>query len=153
MKHTSSGAMSLIGGAIARLIASRYLDLDVLAGVEALQRLRRVHLGRRAQDHRVETGLFERFGELGRRVRNAVFRRHRLRRLEAAAKGIHVAHLVIDAGVDTEWVRQRMRDAGVDDGRVLLQPSSVADAYWALHQQPGDAWTFETEIRPAGEPW
>ena len=72
---------------------------------------------------------------------------------ELGPKGIHVAHLVIDAGVETEWVRERMRAAGVTDGRALLQPASVAETYWALHQQPSDAWTFETEIRPAGETW
>ncbi len=72
---------------------------------------------------------------------------------EMGPKGIHVAHLVIDAGVDTEWVRERMRAAGVDDGRALLQPASVGEAYWALHQQPSDAWTFETEIRPSTELW
>ena len=72
---------------------------------------------------------------------------------ELGPKGIHVAHLVIDAGVDTEWVRERLRKAGVTGDRVLLQPASVADAYWALHQQTSDAWTFETEIRPSVEPW
>ncbi|PZN97661.1 MAG: short-chain dehydrogenase [Alphaproteobacteria bacterium] len=72
---------------------------------------------------------------------------------ELGPKGIHVAHLVIDAGVETEWVRDRMRAAGVADDRVLLQPASVAETYWALHQQSSDAWTFETEIRPAGEIW
>ena len=35
----------------------------------------------------------------------------------------------------------------------LMQPSSVADAYWALYQQPKDAWTFEMDIRPFGEKW
>lgn len=72
---------------------------------------------------------------------------------ELGPKGIHVAHLVIDAGVDTAWVRERMRAAGVLEDRVLLQPASVANAYWALHQQTSDAWTFETEIRPSVEPW
>lgn len=72
---------------------------------------------------------------------------------ELGPKGIHVAHLVIDAGVDTEWVRERMKAAGVSSDRVLLQPSSVADTYWALHQQTSDAWTFETEIRPSAEAW
>ncbi len=72
---------------------------------------------------------------------------------ELGPKGIHVAHLVIDAGVDTEWVRERMAAAGAGPDRVLLQPSSVADTYWALHQQSSDAWTFETEIRPSTETW
>nr|WP_202386145.1 SDR family NAD(P)-dependent oxidoreductase [Allopontixanthobacter confluentis] len=72
---------------------------------------------------------------------------------ELGSKGIHVAHLIIDAGVDTEWVRQRMADAGALAGRKLMSPDSVAEAYWQLHRQPDDAWTFETEIRPSTEPW
>jgi NAD(P)-dependent dehydrogenase (short-subunit alcohol dehydrogenase family) len=76
---------------------------------------------------------------------------------ELGPKGLHVAHLVIDAGVDTEWVRQRIaeRSAGgaALEGRQLMRPAAVAEAYWALHQQPSDAWTFEQEIRPAGETW
>ncbi len=72
---------------------------------------------------------------------------------ELGPKGIHVAHLVIDSGVDTEWVRQRMADAGILEDRTLMNPASVAETYWQLHQQPADAWTFETEIRPSAEPW
>ena len=76
---------------------------------------------------------------------------------ELGPLGIHVAHLVIDAGVDTAWVRERMRErdsdeavAALEPGR-LMRPKAVADAYWALHQQPIDAWTFEQEIRPFGD--
>ena len=32
---------------------------------------------------------------------------------ELGPQGIHVAHLIIDAGVDTAWVRERMRAAAV----------------------------------------
>jgi len=78
---------------------------------------------------------------------------------ELGPKNIHVAHLVIDAGVDTAWVRERIRqsagDAALADlppGR-LMRPDAVAEAYWHLYQQPLDAWTFELEIRPAGENW
>jgi NAD(P)-dependent dehydrogenase (short-subunit alcohol dehydrogenase family) len=35
----------------------------------------------------------------------------------------------------------------------LMRPESVAEAYWALYQQPRDAWTFEHEIRPFAEKW
>jgi NAD(P)-dependent dehydrogenase (short-subunit alcohol dehydrogenase family) len=78
---------------------------------------------------------------------------------ELGPRNIHVAHLVIDAGVDTEWVRSRIKERegaealkNLDPGR-LMRPAAVADAYWQLYQQPRDAWTFELEIRPFGERW
>jgi len=73
-------------------------------------------------------------------------------------QGIHVAHLVIDAGVDTEWVRARVIErigeaALAAQPDLLMPPEAVADAYWALYNQPKAAWTFEQEIRPYGEKW
>ena len=76
---------------------------------------------------------------------------------ELGPKHIHVAHLVIDAGVDTEWVRQRRLEAlgstALDNPELLMPPVAVADAYWQLYRQPKSAWTFEMEIRPFGEKW
>ena len=78
---------------------------------------------------------------------------------ELGPHGLHVAHLVIDSGVDTAWVRERMRERGGDAAVAalkpgdLMRPEAVAEAYWALHQQPRDAWTFEQEIRPYAEKW
>ncbi len=78
---------------------------------------------------------------------------------ELGPKNIHVAHLIIDSSVDTEWVRnlitaregpQAMEN--LDPNR-LMRPAAVAEAYWQLYQQPRDAWTFEHEIRPFGEKW
>jgi NAD(P)-dependent dehydrogenase (short-subunit alcohol dehydrogenase family) len=71
---------------------------------------------------------------------------------ELGPQGINVAHLVIDSGVDTAWVRERMSQAGREP-TALMRPEAVADAYWALYQQPRDAWTFEQDIRPHSEPW
>jgi NAD(P)-dependent dehydrogenase (short-subunit alcohol dehydrogenase family) len=71
---------------------------------------------------------------------------------ELGPKNIHVAHLVIDAGVDTEWVRQRIAASGGDD-RVLMDPESIAETYWQLHAQPRDAWTHEIDLRPFSETW
>ena len=78
---------------------------------------------------------------------------------ELGPNNIHVAHLIIDAGVDTAWVRDRIRERvgeeglkNLDPGR-LMRPAAVAEAYWQLYQQPRDAWTFELEIRPFGEQW
>ena len=76
---------------------------------------------------------------------------------ELGPKNIHVAHLIIDSGVDTEWVRQRRIEAlgpdALDNPDLLMPPSSVAASYWQLYQQPRSAWTFELEIRPFGEKW
>jgi NAD(P)-dependent dehydrogenase (short-subunit alcohol dehydrogenase family) len=78
---------------------------------------------------------------------------------ELGPKNIHVAHLIIDAGVDTAWVRERIKAREGDDAlrnldpNRLMQPASVAEAYWQLYRQPRDAWTFEMDIRPFGERW
>lgn len=73
---------------------------------------------------------------------------------ELGPLNIHVAHLVIDAGVDTEWVRQRvLAKGGSLDDRVLMDPASIAETYWQLHMQPRDAWTHELDLRPARETW
>jgi NAD(P)-dependent dehydrogenase (short-subunit alcohol dehydrogenase family) len=78
---------------------------------------------------------------------------------ELGPKNIHVAHLIIDAGVDTQFVRDRIKEkegeealANLDPNR-LVRPASIAEAYWQLYQEPPDAWSFEREIRPFGEKW
>jgi NAD(P)-dependent dehydrogenase (short-subunit alcohol dehydrogenase family) len=78
---------------------------------------------------------------------------------ELGPKNIHVAHLVIDSGVDTAWVRGRIKEregaealANLPQDR-LMRPEAVAEAYWSLYQQPRDAWSSELEIRPFGEKW
>lgn len=77
---------------------------------------------------------------------------------ECWPQGLHVAHLVIDAGVDTEWVRARVTErigaeALAAQPDLLMPPEAVAEAYWSLFNQPKSAWTFEQEIRPYGETW
>ena len=76
---------------------------------------------------------------------------------ELGPKNIHVAHLVIDSGVDTAWVRERREQLwgkeALDNPDLLMPPSSVAESYWQLYNQPKSAWTFEMEIRPFGEKW
>jgi NAD(P)-dependent dehydrogenase (short-subunit alcohol dehydrogenase family) len=75
---------------------------------------------------------------------------------ELGPQGLHVAHLIIDAGVDTAFVRERLktrigeealRDLPPD---TLMNPTSVAEAYWYLHTQAeweGETWMADT--RPA----
>jgi NAD(P)-dependent dehydrogenase (short-subunit alcohol dehydrogenase family) len=79
---------------------------------------------------------------------------------ELGPQNIHVAHLVIDAGVDTAWVRERLAEAAGTGGAPadlppdrLMDPASIAETYWQLHHQPRDAWTHELDLRPYGESW
>jgi NADP-dependent 3-hydroxy acid dehydrogenase YdfG len=78
---------------------------------------------------------------------------------ELGPKNIHVAHLVIDAGVDTAFVRERIRQRGGDEALAklppdqLMNPQSIAETYWHLYNQPRDAWTFELDLRPYRETW
>ena len=78
---------------------------------------------------------------------------------ELGPKNIHVAHLVIDAGVDTAFVRERIRQRGGDEALAklppdqLMNPQSIAETYWQLYNQPRDAWTFELDLRPYREVW
>lgn len=76
---------------------------------------------------------------------------------ELGPKNIHVAHLVIDAGVDTAFVRELWKRQGKDPDDMppdsLMRPESVAEAYWMLHHQRRDGWTFEMDLRPYGEIW
>ena len=71
---------------------------------------------------------------------------------ELGPQNIHVSHLVIDAGVDTTNVRDRIAQARQDPDALpadnLMNPASVAQAYWQLYHQPRDGWTFEMDLRP-----
>ena len=78
---------------------------------------------------------------------------------ELGPKNIHVAHLIIDAGVDTAFVRDRIAAARGEEALAslapdtLMEPASIAQAYWMLHQQTRDGWTFELDLRPHAERW
>jgi len=74
---------------------------------------------------------------------------------ELGPEGIHVAHVVVDGAIDTEFTRERAPDRyetrKVSDG--ILNPDSIAENYWMLHRQPRDAWTHELDLRPWSETW
>jgi len=76
---------------------------------------------------------------------------------ELGPKNIHVAHLIIDGAIDSEAIHRRLSAATgmmsdlAPDG--LIQASSVAEAYWALHNQSRDGWTHELDLRPYSERW
>ena len=71
---------------------------------------------------------------------------------EYGPRGVHVAHIVIDGGIDGERLKsvapQRATEAGVDG---LLDPDAIAETYWQLHQQHRSAWTHEVDLRPYKE--
>lgn len=74
---------------------------------------------------------------------------------ELGPRNIHVAHVVIDGPVDTDFIRTQMPKAYEErmplDG--ILRPDHIAENYWQLHRQPRDAWTFELDLRPYMEIW
>jgi hypothetical protein len=77
---------------------------------------------------------------------------------ELGPKNIHVVHLIIDAGVDSEAIHQRMKAArGIEASDIppdsLTKTSSIAEAYWFAHQQSRDGWTHELDLRPSVERW
>jgi NAD(P)-dependent dehydrogenase (short-subunit alcohol dehydrogenase family) len=77
---------------------------------------------------------------------------------EFGPQGIHVAHLVIDGGVDSPAIHARRHarfgaNAQPPEPGSLIDLDSVAAAYWMLHIQPRDAWTHELDLRPSVEWW
>ena len=77
---------------------------------------------------------------------------------ELGPKNIHVVHLLIDAGADSEAIHKRMKAAkGIEATEIppdsLTKTSSIAEAYWFTHQQTRDGWTHELDLRPSVEKW
>ncbi len=73
---------------------------------------------------------------------------------ELAPKGIHVAHVVIDGAIDTQFIAERFPERyALKDQDGILDPEHIAEAYLMLHNQPRSAWTFEMDMRPWTEAW
>ena len=73
---------------------------------------------------------------------------------ELGPQGIHVAHVVIDGAIDTEFVAQNFPERyarKAQDG--ILNPEHIAENYLRLHRQPRSAWTHELDLRPWNEPF
>ena len=75
---------------------------------------------------------------------------------EFAAKGIHIAHIIIDGSVDApdtlgkmlgpeRFEQLRQTRGNQHDG--LLLPVEIADTYFHLARQHRSAWTFEMDLR------
>jgi NAD(P)-dependent dehydrogenase (short-subunit alcohol dehydrogenase family) len=73
---------------------------------------------------------------------------------EYGPAGIHVAHVVIDGGIDGERLRERFPDVARERGADgLLALDALAQAYWQLHRQHRSAWSHEVDLRPFKEPF
>jgi NAD(P)-dependent dehydrogenase (short-subunit alcohol dehydrogenase family) len=62
---------------------------------------------------------------------------------ELGAKGIHVAHFVIDGGV-----RSARRPDPANRPDSTLDPEAIAQTYLEVLRQPRSAWSLEVELRP-----
>jgi NAD(P)-dependent dehydrogenase (short-subunit alcohol dehydrogenase family) len=73
---------------------------------------------------------------------------------EVGPHGIHVAHVIIDGAIDTQFIAENFPDRyalKAQDG--ILSPDAIAENYWHLHRQPRSAWTHELDLRPWMEQW
>ena len=72
---------------------------------------------------------------------------------ELMPQNIHVAHVIVDGAIDTEWIKTNFPErynAGPD---AILNPYHIAETFFQLHRQPRSAWTFEMDLRPWKETW
>lgn len=73
---------------------------------------------------------------------------------ELGPQGIHVAHVIIDGAIDTDFIRTNFPDRyALKDAGGILDPDAIAAEYVRLHQQPRTAWTHELDLRPWTERW
>jgi NAD(P)-dependent dehydrogenase (short-subunit alcohol dehydrogenase family) len=67
---------------------------------------------------------------------------------EYGSLGLHVAHVVIDGGIDGERLRTRRPQSDPQD---MLQLDAITETYWHIHRQERSAWTHEVDLRPFKE--
>jgi NAD(P)-dependent dehydrogenase (short-subunit alcohol dehydrogenase family) len=69
-------------------------------------------------------------------------------------RGVHVGHVVVDGAINGERIQtflpEYLEKLGEDGA---LEPDAIAEAYWFLHNQPRNSWTFELDVRPFKETW
>jgi NAD(P)-dependent dehydrogenase (short-subunit alcohol dehydrogenase family) len=71
---------------------------------------------------------------------------------EFGPQGIHVAHFIIDGGIEGDRLLSRMPGRAEQvgpDGLLKVEP--IVDNYWHLHTQQRSAWTHEIDLRPYKE--
>jgi len=73
---------------------------------------------------------------------------------ELGPQGIHVAHIVIDGPIRTEFIRGIMGQDQFEkmkERAEVLFPEDIAEAYMSIVKQNKSAWTFELDLRPYSE--
>ena len=69
-------------------------------------------------------------------------------------QGLHVAHVVIDGGINGELLNTRAPEFAKQKGEDgLLDLDAIADTYWHLYCQHKTAWSHEVDLRPYKEPF
>lgn len=73
---------------------------------------------------------------------------------ELGPQNIHVAHIVIDGAIDSNFIRENVPDVDAKrDADAILSPDAIAANYVMLHKQARSAWTHELDLRPWKENW
>lgn len=68
---------------------------------------------------------------------------------ELGPQNIHVAQVIIDGAIDTDFIRSVMPDADARRAEdAILSPDAIAANYVFLWRQPRSAWTHELDLRP-----
>lgn len=122
-KHNCLGAF-LVARSAARAMLPRERGSIVLVGSTSSMLGRAGHLNLAV-------------GKFGQRALAQVLAR------ELWPKGLHVAHVVIDADID--------EGAPVQDGIPQSDPNHIAQIILQLHHQPKSAWASEIDVRPWNE--
>jgi NAD(P)-dependent dehydrogenase (short-subunit alcohol dehydrogenase family) len=71
---------------------------------------------------------------------------------EFGPQGIHVAHAVIDGGINGDRLRASQPTRVAEKGETgLLGIDAIAETYWQIHCQHPSAWTQEIDLRRSVE--
>ncbi|EXJ77825.1 hypothetical protein A1O3_08984 [Capronia epimyces CBS 606.96] len=68
---------------------------------------------------------------------------------EFGPAGVHVAHAIIDGGIDVPDAAHAANNDVTPDGKI--SPFAIAESYWNLHTQHKSAFTQEIDVRPFNE--
>jgi NAD(P)-dependent dehydrogenase (short-subunit alcohol dehydrogenase family) len=73
---------------------------------------------------------------------------------ELGAKGIHVAHVVLDGAMEGDFIKGLVPDyeARLANGEIVAVDEAAKNWVW-LNQQHKSAWTHELDLRPWNENW